>query len=375
MNPTASNIDVLRTMARHNPVAAGDIVVSAAELERAMSVAVHRGQAEPHRARRVRPRFTTALGIGASVACAAVVAAVILLTGGGSVTSPEQPTYAAAAVKVAKSNPRLLVTAPGWEITSAYKFEPTDGELKFSDGEHSIEMTWYPARLYGQYLTDRADVSPPERSTVLGHTATTTYYGPGGGYETLLSPDGGRIFIGLRAFVDDHATDDAILESLRSVDVDTWLAAMPPSVVQPAERPAVVDHILRGIPLPPGFHANAVRNGASVGDEHSMAINLTRTIACDWLDSWVAATKAGNQKAAQAAVDAMATSRDWPVFHGLGRGTPARAIWEFADQIARGHLDTGFTVNLVEADGTKYAFGPGYARDLGCDSMRRRKVN
>lgn len=374
MNPAQPKPDVLRTMAAFNPVRA-EVAVSATELERAMAIAIRRGEGQPVGTVRSRPRLRTALGVGVSLACVGVIAAVILLTG-GSASHPERPAYAAAAVKVADANPRILVTAPGWKITSANQFEPTDGEIQFSDGDHKLDMTWYPAKLYGEYLEDRAEVSPPETSTLLGHTATTVYYGHRGGYATMFSPFG-RIFIEIRAFVDDRHTYDEILSSLQQVDVDTWLAAMPPQVVQPSEHAAVVDEFLKGVPIPPGFDVEALRDDSAVGDRLAIANKVISAVACDWLDRWAAATKSGDAAAAREASEAMATSHEWPVLHDFPPGRiRAQAIWQYADQIQHGRLDTSFGgVVVVEEDGTKYEYGPAYANALGCNSLRKREVN
>ena len=51
-----------------------------------------------------------------------------------------------------------------------------------------------------------------------------------------------------------------MLASLHEVDVDTWLSAMPASVVQPAQQAEAVDEMLAGIPLPPGFDPASIRD-------------------------------------------------------------------------------------------------------------------
>ncbi len=77
------------------------------------------------------------LGLG-GLACAAVIAALVVLSGGSvdSVRDGAHPSFAAAAVKVAEANPRLLVTAPGWSIVHARSFEVDSGALTYKDDEH-----------------------------------------------------------------------------------------------------------------------------------------------------------------------------------------------------------------------------------------------
>lgn len=313
------------------------------------------------------------LGLGAGLGCVAILAAAILaltgLGGGGS-----QPAFAAAAVAVAEANPRLLVTEPGWKVTRADQFESGQGEITFSDGGHDVSLNWYPARYYRSYLHDRAQVSPPVSSTLLGRTATTVDYG-GGDYATMLSPEEG-LWVELRGQLADKQEYDAVLSSLRAVDIDTWLGAMPASVVRPEARADAVDQILQGVPLPPGLDLASLKDEAAVSSHYQLGAKVTGEVTCGWLESWLAATKAGDEATAQAAVTAMATSHDWPVLQQMkGEGAWSSVVWEFAADIAAGHLDTGVAGSEIYPDGRKFDFGPAYATALGCSGQYRREVD
>ena len=122
---------------------------------------------------------------------------------------------------MAEANPRLLVTAPGWKIVRADEFEPDSGELTFSDGSRRFDIHWYPAQMYDEYLRDRATVSTPEHGVLLGRRATTVDY-TREEYATMLSPQG-SVFIEVRGRLGSRGAYDEILDSLRPVDVDTWL--------------------------------------------------------------------------------------------------------------------------------------------------------
>ena len=175
-----------------------------------------------------------------------------------------QPAFADAAVRVAEANPRLLVTAPGWSIRHAYGFEVDSGYMIFGDGTHHLSFDWYPARYYRSYLRDRRKVGGVVHSTVLGHRATTVRYHrspvnePGLDYETLFSP-WGAVGVGIRGIFSSKSEYQKILSSLRRVDVDTWLNAMPPEVVQPDALDATIERMLRGVPLPPDFDRGVER--------------------------------------------------------------------------------------------------------------------
>jgi len=150
------------------------------------------------------------LGLGLSgLVCIAVVAALILLSGGSvnSVRDGAHPTFAAAAVKVAEANPRLLITAPSWSIVHARSFEVDRGELIYKNDEHplyglggrQLVLTWHPARFYRNRLRKNGHAcchaSTPMISTLLGQRATTfAYSGQHPNYATILSPQE-KVFI------------------------------------------------------------------------------------------------------------------------------------------------------------------------------------
>jgi hypothetical protein len=312
------------------------------------------------------------LGLGLSgIACVAVVAALILLSGGSvdSVRDGAHPTFAAAAVRVAEANPRLLVTAPGWSIVHARSFEVDSGELIYGDGVHRpygegqrrLELTWYPARFYGSYLRDRAHVSTrsdrvttPVISTLLGQRASTFHYpGQRPNYATILSPQG-NVFVEVHGTLGSKREYEAVLHSLRPVGVEAWLAAMPAEVLRPGARSTAIAQMLRGIPVPPGFDTSALQSASDLTDRFMLGKSVTGAVACDWLQRWLSATRAGDGAAAREAVDAMGTARHWPVLLRMvrekgyrgnalppnGQGWPSEIVTA-AREIARGHLGLG----------------------------------
>jgi hypothetical protein len=313
-------------------------------------------------------RLALAGGLVALVA-ALVFALAGFFSGGGT-----HPSYAAAAVRVAESNPRLLVTAPGWKITDASQFEPHDGSVTFRDGGRVLELDWYPAGFYRGILRDRSHVSRPERSELLGGAATTVEYGSTD-FATMLAPTGG-VFVEVRGGVGDRDAYDEVVASLRKVDVDTWLAAMPASVVAPADRPSVVARMLRGIPLPPHFDPAHLEAEGAVDNHYDLGTKVASAVSCGWVESWLAARNAGDDAGAEAAVAAMASSHRWPLLMQMQREQPggwALNVWHFAGELRRGRLARDFNMQLVNPDGSGYRFGPAWATGLNCTS-RIRKV-
>jgi hypothetical protein len=306
------------------------------------------------------------------LAAVAVLAALLVASGVLRNSGSGHPEFAAAAIRVAEANPRLLVTAPGWKIVRADEFETDSGELTFSDGSRSFEVHWYPAREYERFLRDRADVSTPEHGTLLGQTATTVDYGREE-YATMLSPQG-NVFIEVRGRLGSKAAYDEILASLRAVDVDTWLEAMPPSTVRPEARSGAVDQLLQGTPLPPGFDATALKNEDSIADQDTLAVTVGNAVACGWVESWISARAAGDQAAADRAVEAMSNSDQWPLVRE--NHVPWFSNYAMvARQLREGRLDTSPSGYETQTDGKTFGYGPAWKMFLGCKGTYRREVD
>jgi hypothetical protein len=374
-------IDPLAAMAAANPAPTAELAerLGAAELERAMARAVALGRT-PTQPVPVGDRVALERGAPrrrrhAALGLAAVAVLAALLVAGGwlrGVGGGGHPEFAAAAIRVAEANPRLLVTAPGWKIVRADEFEADSGELTFSDGSHRFDVHWYPAKYYGQYLRDRATVSTPDRGSLLGQTATTVEYSPTE-YATMLSPQG-SVFIEVRGQLGSRTAYDEILHSLQPVDVDTWLEAMPPSTVRPEARSAAVDQLLQGMPLPPGFDPAALKSEDSIADQSTLAVKVGNAIACGWVESWIAARAAGDQAGVERAVEAMSSSDGWPLVR------EAEVPWFsnyriVAHQLRAGKLDRGYAGYETRTDGRTFGFGPAWKLTLGCEGTYRREVD
>lgn len=388
--------DPLATMREANPVDAAALrgELGEKEIGRAMAAAIGAAAAprdpipagdafaaglEP-RSRRL-PLRSAALVAGLAAMIAAVLLVAGAFSGGGA-----HPSYAAAAIEVAEANPRLLVTAPGWRVVDAGEFEPDSGETTFGDGRRTLELHWYPARFYRSYLRDRAEVSPPRRSRLLGRTATTVDYGRGD-YATMIAPVG-AVFVEVRGRLGDHAAYEEVVHSLRAVDVDTWLAAMPASVVSPDARADAVAAMLRGIPYPPGFDPARLESETAVLNHYDLGVRVADAISCGWVESWLAAQASGDGAAAREAVEAMSGSRHWPLLlrmeraakrssppnlrHGPAASGWSQNIWHAAAELRRGHLNRGFGEALVRPDGSGYRIGPAWATELQCTARIRR---
>jgi hypothetical protein len=389
---TRSNrTDALARMRAVNPASADELreATGEAELLGAMRGAIARGEA-PTRPIPVDDRVAIERGAGGAprrggifsrhrvaslgfgLACVAVIAVLVVL-GGGSVDTVKEggrPTYAAAAVKVAEANPRLLVTAPGWSIIHA-NITAEDGGLTYKDaghpypGPYAVVMNWAPAGLYGEALRGLRRHATATHSTVLGRQVTT-FHERGGGYETVFPPQG-DVFVTLSLPRFEH---EALLRSVRAVSVDRWLAAMPPEVVQPAAESGVIAQMLRGVPLPPGVDPSSLEAEGELSNRFDLGQAVAGAVACGWIESWAAATRSGDDAGARQAVEGMAGARRWPVlvqmvqekgFEGdvlpsHGNGWPSYIV-EAAREMAAGHLRRRPAVKRIYENGVLFGVG------------------
>ena len=325
--------------------------------------------------RQARPtRRTVVIRTAALAAAVAVAILIASLAGGIGGSGNGHPAFAEAAVEVAEANPRLLVTAPGWSVTSANEFEPDQGEIRFGNGERQLSMTWYPADSYEDYYEDRSFVKRTSMSfPELGPSRTVRYSSTD--FATMLEPQG-DVFLEIRATLpaDEYRR---VLGSLEPVDVDTWLRAMPATVVQPSDRQAAVPEIAADMPLPPGLDLTRLQDESAVLDRYQLISETASLVACGWLDRWAAAVESGDAARAAEATQAMQTARDWKALREIrDQGGYSHVLWEMADAMRKDRRDLllGPAGADTLEDGRKYSFGPRYATALGCDSEYRRLV-
>jgi hypothetical protein len=328
--------------------------------------------------------------VGFGLVCAAVIALLVVI-GGGSVDSVKdggRPTYAAAAVKVAEANPRLLITAPGWSIVHADAFATESGGLTYKKAGHpvlgpnavSAGMNWEPASYYRDAVRGYRRDGTAMKVTVAGRQGSAFLINGGAAYLVVLPPQG-SVFVTLSLPAAEH---EAMLRSVRAVGVDRWLAAMPPEVVQPTDESTVIASMLRGVPLPPGFEVSSLESERVLINRYELGQAVAGAVACGWMESWAAAKRSGDPVTAEAAVAGMSGARHWAVLLQMvhekgfeGDGLPAHGVgWpsyivEASRELAAGHLRRRPAVRTTR-DAQGNVVGMGYSKDtapasfLGC---------
>jgi len=400
---------ILGPLRASNPVSAeelrGELGADGMRLARERALAA--GRANPPAEAEATARRRPLVVLAAVTAVTAVAVAVALVVSGGSGTggsSPEPTTadlsgeYALTAIRAAERSPRLLVGADGWAVTDAVQRDVDEGEITFSDGHgQRIRVAWDPAAEFPQYSTDNPEndqwysqdnpvcngdgcrsFTRSSHPTVLGREGDLFEFltveperGARVSSDLTLPPEDGT-YLYISATNLPPGAFMPIVETLEEVDVETWLAALPPEIVKPIERPEVVDEMLRGVPLPPSVDIEGLKGQPAPSSRDQLAITVTGATACGWLDQWAAAVESGDDDARQEAIDAMATAHDWPALQDPDIKVWARTIWQYAHDmkvdnraplIGPGNVELG-------ADGNYYQVRP-YAAGLGCDSPRK----
>ncbi len=371
---------------------------------------------EPARPPLLGGRRPLALAVGGAVLAALLA---LFLVFGGNGSGRPTPAYGAELIRFAESTPLLLLDGPGWRVqnvTESKAREGTEGQMEFvtgkpipyetlritgnvEEGQHveglapaatrqrRVELRWRAeaeeslaqaiARIRGGYHPHGKHFT---RLPVLGTTAFVdtrpevyvNQGGPGDREMLALWSEGGYL-LEMHAAVPDQAGMEERLGWLTKGDSQTWLDAMPAKVVKAADHEAVVEEMLRGIPLPKTFAPSRVPNEGLTTDRYQVGAKVTGTVACLWLRQWGAATRSGDTAAAAEAVKAMASARHWPILQEMkADGAYPEVLWEDAAAMPQGYFDwRGHHRDLLA-----HAEGLGCARlglPLTPEKMRRQR--
>jgi hypothetical protein len=96
-------------------------------------------------------------------------------------------------------------------------------------------------------------------------------------------------FVELRAQGLARDAFDRVLADVEHVDVPTWPAALPATIVTPGRVDSAAAKILAGVPLPPGFDVNALE-AVGVNDPYQFAAEATGRVGCAWIAEWIRGT-------------------------------------------------------------------------------------
>jgi hypothetical protein len=260
---------------------------------------------------------------------------------------------------------RILIQNPDWSVS---RYDEFRGQMDTGDFYHHAETTYVAAggaevdlnldtgnqeRLDELIAGRRADGTQLADDTAMGAPVNVILYESSsltaqpvapaaGAQEDVILDEGagnkysamwrvGNVIYELRGYVEE-AQLRGLLADVTEVSEETFLAAMPDTV--PTDRESTVDEMLEGIPVPAGFQVTPLYDG-DLKDHYQLGAEVTGAVACAWIHQWIAATESGDTRAADEAVDAMDTSRDWDVLVDMQEyGDWPKVVWEYTDAIA-----------------------------------------
>lgn len=318
------------------------------------------------------PRPTNSLRTMAikTVAITAAAAVVFGITTLGTSDRPGRGAdrvWAAELVSIAEASPRFLIQQEGWTVARVDEFRADYGEMTFENGKdcnllplkegcYWISLFWRPADTHDDYFADRkrgADSS--SRTTIAGHETVVFESANvfGTTYEAMWLD--GDDSLELRSDLIPNLDEfNAVAATLQTVDVDTWLSAMPASVVKPDEREDAVDKILARLPVPASLDVEALKQSEMVMNDSSLDYDVMNAVVCGWIQQWVDGTKAGDKRAIREAV----ASIGWP---GWAERDNHGQWSSFLSDIAEG-MKTNTPVNGDRS----LPIGVTYQRHIGC---------
>jgi hypothetical protein len=265
------------------------------------------------------PRRRVFARVGVAVAATALVLVALLSLQDDSGNKGSGTAWAAEQIRFAEASPLVLLGAPGWRVEYADEQSKDEGELQFRLGSpadtRTAELHWRAGRLGGWTRDRAASATLATTAPVLGTTAHVYQYEggtPGHRDITALFRYDGRV-LEFRAVVADVEAFKGLLATLKRVDTDTWLSAMPASVIKTADRDTTINEMLRGVTVPPGFDATDIKGEELTKDRYQLGAAVAGTVACQWFKRWSDARKAHDGAKEREATTALATARRWPV--------------------------------------------------------------
>jgi hypothetical protein len=293
----------------------------------------------------------------AVLASAAASIAVLLLAVSVRDGDHQSKAWAAPLIEFAQRSPLMLIDDSAWRVTRADESSADDGEMTFASGTLSADLTWHSGPL-AEWLGDRKhDGIDHGPHAVANGTAEVVQYNGTQTFTALWSADD-RV---LEFRIDGTTAGEfgALLDRLVVVDIDTWLGAMPASVISAADQPSVVTEMLAGIPLPSGFDTGALVDQADVKDRYQLGARIVGAVSCAWIQQWIDATDAGDSTSAQSAVAAMTTSSAWPIVQEMGAsGAYPEVLQSYVELMIHGEAVAGDKARVID----------GYRAALGCEA-------
>jgi hypothetical protein len=296
------------------------------------------------------------------IAAAAIVLVALLSLRESPSDRGSGTAWAAEQVRFAEASPLVLLDAPGWRVEYADEQSRAEGELQFRLGPappsrdmtisadepsapipadtRSATLHWRSGPI-GSWREDRAaSAVATATAAVLGTTAHVYQYEggtPGHRDITALFHYDGRI-LEFRAGAADIDAFSVLLAKLKRVDTDTWLSAMPASVIKTTDRDSTISQMLQGVPVPPGFDPSDIKGTTLTKDRYQLGATVAGTVACQWFKRWSDARNDNDRPKERDAAAAMATAKGWPILNEMEKkGHYPEVLYEYAAAMPEGN--------------------------------------
>ncbi|MBB5788984.1 hypothetical protein [Jiangella mangrovi] len=291
------------------------------------------------RPRRRARRIGTLAGLAAA-ASVAVTAFVAVQSDDG-----DRVAWAAEAIALADDTPRLLIEADGWQVEDTQQVTEERGSMTFTNGDRELYLDWTTTVDLAEVVANREENGwVGEPAIVMGREAVSFEWPDGQRNTYWQQGDAVVELMTWRSPMDDDEYA-ALLDALSQVDAETWLSALPGTVVRPDDAAAVIGEMLAGVALPDGV-AVAPPAGAMTRDQ--LAGIVEADARCAWIEEWIRATGAGDAAAVTTAATALSGARDWPV---QDEARPLEAsIWAAVDQLVEDGVLVGGHETVIEGD-------------------------
>lgn len=266
-------------------------------------------------------------------------ASIALLVGSVAVLWPQasdQPVWAAEAVAIANDAPRLLVD--GWDVEGVGAFSVENGEVTFESNGRNADIFWTPGSRFADLVDDRSRSSADTTAATAGNVDWTIFDYSGSEYRAVGLIQSHTVEVVASPTAESEFVD--LLDKIEIVDVDTWLSALPDSIVQPTNQVGVVEQMTADIPLPPGLALSDITDTNIVGNRTQVAIEVLRPVVCGWIDTWFTANDAGDQQLSERAEEVLGATRKWAIVQEMGGGLWFESLLQRTDAVATGSLIT-----------------------------------
>lgn len=231
---------------------------------------------------------------------------------------------------------------PGWTVENVER-EDRYGSIAYARGDQRLEITWYPAGSYAEYVEDREHIteppSPGEPVQVLGLGGQLWAYSATD--HTVIREVQDGHWMEFRGGGMSLQEFRGLLDRLRLVADAGFDAALPAEFSTADERDRAIVALLAEIEgvSGAGLPAGAAPITSTESDPYHLGADVAGGYACRWVE----AALDGDPRAA----DVLATARDWPVLRRMdAEGDYPEVVWEIADDVVAGRRPVEFRQGL-----------------------------